>query len=63
MLIVSAGLKREQAEKIANSVGLGDKKDEVVEMLLRLYSLFLEKDALLIEVNPFAEDSSGKCKK
>lgn len=43
-------------------MGLGDKKDETADMLLRLYDLFIKKDALLIEVNPYAEDASGKCK-
>lgn len=59
--VIVLGLTREQACKVATAVGLGDKKDETTEALLRLYDLFLKKDALLIEVNPYAEDSSGKC--
>lgn len=32
-------------------------------MVKRMYDLFLKKDALLIEVNPYAEDAiTGKCK-
>lgn len=46
---------------MATAVGLEDKKEETADMLLRLYDLFLKKDALLIEVNPYAEDASGKC--
>ncbi|KAK7601670.1 hypothetical protein V9T40_009111 [Parthenolecanium corni] len=57
---IHQGLTREQACKVVTAVGLGDKKDEATETLLRLYDLFLKKDALLLEVNPFAEDSSGK---
>ncbi|XP_049801966.1 succinate--CoA ligase [ADP-forming] subunit beta, mitochondrial [Schistocerca nitens] len=53
------GLSKEQAERIAESVGLGDKKEETAEILLRLYKLFISKDAVLIEVNPYAEDASG----
>lgn len=53
------GLSKEKAEEITVKVGLGDKKEETATMLLRLYDLFLRKDALLIEVNPYAEDSSG----
>lgn len=53
------GLSKEKAQAIAKKVGLGECKD-TPEMLLRLYNLFLKKDALLIEVNPYAEDSSGK---
>jgi succinyl-CoA synthetase beta subunit len=30
-------------------------------MLFRLYDLFVKKDALLIEVNPYAEDTDGNC--
>uniref|UniRef100_A0A7R9PIP6 Succinate--CoA ligase [ADP-forming] subunit beta, mitochondrial n=1 Tax=Timema genevievae TaxID=629358 RepID=A0A7R9PIP6_TIMGE len=56
---ISTGISKEQALKIADQVGLGDKRDQTAEILLRLYNLFLAKDALLIEVNPYAEDSSG----
>lgn len=55
------GLSKEQAIKVSCAVGLEDKKDSTADMLLRLYDLFLKKDALLIEVNPYAEDTSGKC--
>uniref|UniRef100_A0A7R9D646 Succinate--CoA ligase [ADP-forming] subunit beta, mitochondrial n=1 Tax=Timema poppense TaxID=170557 RepID=A0A7R9D646_TIMPO len=56
---ISTGISKEQALKIADQVGLKDKRDQTAEILLRLYNLFLAKDALLIEVNPYAEDSSG----
>uniref|UniRef100_A0A7R9EDH9 Succinate--CoA ligase [ADP-forming] subunit beta, mitochondrial n=1 Tax=Timema monikensis TaxID=170555 RepID=A0A7R9EDH9_9NEOP len=58
---ISTGISKEQALKIADQVGLGDKRDQTAEILLRLYNLFLAKDALLIEVNPYAEDSSDFC--
>lgn len=36
--------------------------DEAVGMVKKMYALFLEKDALLIEINPYAEDAiTGKC--
>lgn len=39
------------------------KKDETADVILKLYDLFLTKDALLIEVNPYAESiSTGGCK-
>ncbi|KAK9496990.1 hypothetical protein O3M35_012789 [Rhynocoris fuscipes] len=56
---ITKGLSKEEAADIAVKVGLGDKKDQVSQMLLNLYDLFLQKDALLIEVNPYAEDSTG----
>uniref|UniRef100_A0A7R9AQA8 Succinate--CoA ligase [ADP-forming] subunit beta, mitochondrial n=1 Tax=Timema shepardi TaxID=629360 RepID=A0A7R9AQA8_TIMSH len=58
---ISTGISKEQALKIADQVGLADKRDQTAEILLRLYNLFLAKDALLIEVNPYAEDSSDFC--
>lgn len=58
---VLSGLTKEQAGDIATKVGLSDKKEQVSQMLLNLYDLFLKKDALLIEVNPYAEDSTGEC--
>lgn len=56
------GLTKDQALKVAEAVGLGDRKEETADMLMRLYGMFIKKDALLIEVNPYAEDASGKCK-
>jgi len=56
---ITKGLTKEVAEDIAVKVGLKDRKEETADMLLKLYGLFLDKDALLIEVNPYAEDTSG----
>lgn len=56
---ITKGLTKEQAEKVAVSVGLGEKKAETADVLLKLYNLFIKKDASLIEVNPYAEDASG----
>uniref|UniRef100_T1HFZ7 Succinate--CoA ligase [ADP-forming] subunit beta, mitochondrial n=1 Tax=Rhodnius prolixus TaxID=13249 RepID=T1HFZ7_RHOPR len=58
--ITKGSLTKEQAGDIATKVGLSDKKEQVSQMLLNLYDLFLKKDALLIEVNPYAEDSTGE---
>lgn len=58
-----SGITESQAEKIAEKLGLGgDKKARTIDMLFRLYDLFVKKDALLIEVNPYAEDTDGNCK-
>lgn len=58
-----SGLTESQAEKVADKLGLGgDKKAKTIDMLFRLYDLFIKKDALLIEVNPYAEDTEGNCK-
>lgn len=58
-----SGLTEAQAVTVAEKLGLGgDKKARTVDMLFRLYDLFVKKDALLIEVNPYAEDTEGNCK-
>lgn len=44
-------------------IGLEDHIDEALGMIKKMYDLFLKKDALLIEINPYAEDAlTGNCK-
>ncbi|GJQ84116.1 hypothetical protein Trydic_g12089 [Trypoxylus dichotomus] len=57
---INIGITTEQAEKVANKVGLESQKATTVELLLNMYNLFVSKDALLIEINPYAEDSNSK---
>ena len=40
------------AAKLGISPG---KQEEVAQVLLNLYDLFLSKDASMVEINPFAE--------
>merc|ERR1712013_657454 len=48
------------AEEIATRIGIHPKKNaEVTQILLNLYKLFQDKDASMVEINPFAEDSTG----
>lgn len=48
---------------MVSKVGLNKQQDETADVILKLYELFLQKDALLIEVNPYAESiSTGGCK-
>jgi len=54
---INTGLSKEQALKIAKTVGLDDHLDSTAQMLLNLYDLFCKKDALLVEINPYAEDA------
>lgn len=53
---IQKGLTKEQALRVVNKVGLANDQ-ETVDMLMNMYKLFLEKDALLIEINPYAEDA------
>jgi len=58
---IFTGPKPEQLEKLARHMGFPDNLSlEVQSQMKSLYKLFVEKDALLVEVNPFAESSSGE---
>ena len=55
---VVQGLDMAGAKEIATAIGINAKKvDEVAQILLNLYDLFLTKDASMVEINPFAEVS------
>merc|ERR1719300_1040283 len=57
---VMKGLDVQGAKEIALGIGIHEKKvDEVAQILLNLYDLFQKKDASMVEINPFAEDSTG----
>lgn len=58
------GLTKEQAVKIAEQCGLGSVSETISKTLLNMYDLFVKKDALLVEINPLAEDAfdNSKCK-
>lgn len=61
---INKGIVREQALKVVTKVGMSGKtKENTADMLLKMYDLFLKRDALLIEINPYAEDTDGTCKK
>ncbi|XP_057657239.1 succinate--CoA ligase [ADP-forming] subunit beta, mitochondrial-like [Diorhabda carinulata] len=56
---IVTGLKKEQADNVAVKIGLQSQKDKISDVIMKMYHLFVEKDALLIEINPFAEDTAG----
>lgn len=57
---VVKGLDHAGAKEVAGLIGIhASKQDEVAQILLNLYDLFLTKDASMVEINPFAEDSTG----
>lgn len=61
---IKKGLTKDQAMRVVQKVGLSEPKhaEDTANMLLNMYKLFLEKDALLIEINPYAEDAIEGCK-
>ena len=55
------GLTKEQALEIADKLGLTAKRDEAADIFQKIYDIFIKYDGTLIEINPLAEDSNGKC--
>merc|ERR1711953_1487529 len=57
---VVQGLTVEGSKDVAVKLGIHESKvDEVSQILMNLYKLFVTKDASMVEINPFAEDNSG----
>merc|ERR1712168_1685264 len=58
---INEGFKTESAKDAAKRIGIPSARvDEVAEILINLYALFQSKDATMVEINPFAEDSQGQ---
>eukprot|EP00095_Tigriopus_kingsejongensis_P012756 snap_masked-scaffold30_size591359-processed-gene-2.8 protein:Tk12756 transcript:snap_masked-scaffold30_size591359-processed-gene-2.8-mRNA-1 annotation:"succinyl-coa synthetase beta chain" len=57
---IHKGLTLENAKEAAKKLGINAAKiDEVGEIFVNLYKMFVGKDATMVEINPFAEDSNG----
>jgi len=57
---IMEGLDIAGATEVAKAIGIQPSKvEEVANVLLRLYDLFITKDASMVEINPFAEDNTG----
>lgn len=59
---IEAGLTTEQITRVAKFIGLKRNLRETVRILQNLHCLFLRNDALLVEINPYAEDVCECCK-
>ncbi|ELU17448.1 hypothetical protein CAPTEDRAFT_164427 [Capitella teleta] len=58
---IMTGIQPGQAEKVAKFIGFdGDKCNQAVDIITKLYKIFMKHDATLIEINPMAEDASGR---
>lgn len=55
------GLSEAKALAVAEKLGFGDRAKEISGMFLNVYKLFTTSDALMVELNPLAEDSNGEC--
>lgn len=55
------GLTKEKALSIVKKVGFhSSSHEQAAELIMKLYKVFQEKDASMIEINPMIEDSNGK---
>lgn len=53
---IMQGLTKKQAQKVVHQIGLGS---ENMQLLMNMYELFVKKDALMVEINPYAKDECG----
>ncbi|XP_045130815.1 succinate--CoA ligase [ADP-forming] subunit beta, mitochondrial-like [Portunus trituberculatus] len=57
---ISEGVTDEKAEDLARQLGLESRMEETVAVIKSLYAAFINNDASMIEINPYAEDTYGK---
>merc|ERR1719228_2669124 len=57
---ISEGMTDAKATDIAMKLGLESRLEETVEGVHNLYKAFIDYDASMIEINPYAEDTYGK---
>ncbi|KAJ3201690.1 hypothetical protein HK099_002125, partial [Clydaea vesicula] len=58
---IKKGLQYEDALKLAKDLTFeGKAAEDAAETFIKLYNLFIEKDATMIEINPLAELSNGE---
>lgn len=61
---IHQGLKHEQAIDLATRVGFSPAGiEQAADTFMKLYKLFIEKDATQVEINPMAESSDHQGKK
>ncbi|XP_053116368.1 succinate--CoA ligase [ADP-forming] subunit beta, mitochondrial-like [Hemicordylus capensis] len=55
------GIRKEKARSFAQKMGFPPKLvHEAAENIIKLYNLFIKYDALMLEINPMAEDTTGR---
>lgn len=57
---IDVGITDQDCESIANKLNFtGDNRAEAIDQFKKLYKLFIEKDATLMEINPLVETNTG----
>ncbi|XP_063159270.1 succinate--CoA ligase [ADP-forming] subunit beta, mitochondrial-like [Candoia aspera] len=55
------GIQEEQALRLAQKMGFQAKvSSEAADTMVKLYNLFIKYDAVMVEINPMVEDSTGR---
>jgi succinyl-CoA synthetase beta subunit len=58
---INTGLAYGDAVQVATKIGFqGDSIEKAADTFMKLYKIFIEKDATMIEINPLAEIQSGE---
>jgi succinyl-CoA synthetase beta subunit len=57
---IKKGISQEQCEAIADKLGfVGANRKQAIDQFRRLYNLFIDRDATLLEINPLVETNDG----
>jgi len=54
------GFTKDKALQVAKKLGFAERSEEASQLFLKCYELFQKTDALMVEINPLAEDSNGE---
>lgn len=58
---INTGVLPDQAKRVAEKLGFSEGSlAEATDMIQRLYNTFIKNDAIMLEINPFVEDTSGR---
>jgi succinyl-CoA synthetase beta subunit len=57
---IAGGFDRDDARAMLGAAALGAAKDQIIDVLARLYDVYRRSDAELIEINPLAELQDGR---
>eukprot|EP00698_Gefionella_okellyi_P002714 TRINITY_DN1257_c0_g1_i1.p3 TRINITY_DN1257_c0_g1~~TRINITY_DN1257_c0_g1_i1.p3 ORF type:complete len:419 (+),score=120.20 TRINITY_DN1257_c0_g1_i1:1211-2467(+) len=58
---IAAGVKPEQTKRLASALGFKPELvDQAAEQMAKLYKLFFNSDATLVEINPFAQTKDNR---
>merc|ERR1719267_505271 len=58
---IMEGIQDEQVQRMAKNLGFhGPAQDQAADIMRKLYETFINTDATLVEINPFAETADGR---